>query len=226
MYPLIDVNIELIVVLPTEIKEAVPVLIMFGGMAFPDTLQNDSVSPHQQLLSAGWGYALINPTSIQADSYKGMTKGIIGLMNKGQPRTPQQWGSFRAWTWGASKVLDYLETESLVDDKKVGIEGVSRFGKAALVAMAFDERFAIALIGSSRKGGVTLHRRVFGEAVENLTGRFAYWMAGNYLKYGAKEAEFGTLTGCDLPVDSHYMLALCAPRPVFVSYGIPESGDS
>lgn len=225
-YLLVDVNIDVILVLPTDQKHTVPVLVMLGGMAFPDTLKNDPSSPTQQLLAAGWGYAILNPSSVQADNYEGMTTGIIGLVNKGQPRTPEQWGSLRARAWGASKVLDYLETVKLVDSNKVGIEGVSRFGKAALVAMAFDERFATGLIGSSGKGGVTLHRRVFGEAVENLTGRFGYWMAGNYLKYGADKSAYRKLTGCDLPVDSHDMLALCAPRPVFVSYGIPESGDS
>ncbi|HMP94314.1 MAG TPA: hypothetical protein PKD90_15650, partial [Phnomibacter sp.] len=99
-------------------------------------------------------------------------------------------------------------------------------GKAALVTMAFEPRFAIGLIGSSGKGGTTLHRRVYGEAVENLTGGSSYWMAGNYMKYGAEEASFGRKTGCDLPVDSHELIALAAPRPLFISYGIPEKGDA
>src|SRR5213079_1776012 len=106
--------------------------------------------------------------------------------------------------------------------KKIGIEGVSRYGKAALVAMAFDRRFALALIGSSGEGGAKLHRRNFGEAVENLTGSGEYhWMAGNFLKYGAAESSFGSRTAADLPVDSHELIALVAPRWVFVSYGIP-----
>jgi hypothetical protein len=115
----------------------------------------------------------------------------------------------------------------LVDAKKVGIEGVSRYGKAALVTLAFETRFAVGLIGSSGKGGAALHRRVFGEAVESLTGTGEYhWMAGNYLKYGAAEASFGTKNGCDLSVDSHELIALCAPRLTFISYGIPEKGDA
>jgi len=132
----------------------------------------------------------------------------------------------RAWAWGAARGLDYLETDTLVDAKKVGIEGVSRYGKAALVTLAFEPRFAVGLIGSSGKGGATLHRRVFGEAVESLTGGEYYWMAGNYMKYGASESSFGSKTGCDLPVDSHELIALCAPRLAFVSYGIPEKGDA
>ncbi|PRY06396.1 hypothetical protein CLV24_12715 [Pontibacter ummariensis] len=180
-----------------------------------------------QLLAAGWGYALIEPGSIQADNGAGLTKGIIGLVNKGQPRKPDDWGALRAWAWGASRGLDYLETDPAVDAKHVGIEGVSRYGKAALVAMAFDQRFALALVGSSGQGGAKLHRRNFGEAVENLTSSYEYhWMAGNYLKYGAEKASFGSKNANDLPVDAHQLIALCAPRPTFISYGIPEQGDA
>jgi len=181
---------------------------------------------NQQLIADGWGYALINPASIQADNGEGLTRGIIGLVNKGQPRKPEDWGALRAWAWGAARGLDYLETEPAVDAKHVGIEGVSRFGKAALVTMAFEQRFAMVLIGSSGEGGVKLHRHNFGEAVESLTGGEYYWMAGNFMKYGASEATFGSKNPGDLPVDSHELLALCAPRLTFVSYGVPEMGDA
>jgi len=136
-------------------------------------------------------------------------------------------GSLRAWAWGAARGLDYLETDPAVDAKKVGIEGVSRYGKAALVAMAFEPRFAMVLVGSSGEGGAKPHRRNFGEAVENLTGSGEYhWMAGNFLKYGAAEAGFGSKNAGDLPVDAHELIALCAPRLTFISYGIPERGDA
>jgi len=181
----------------------------------------------EQLIADGWGVATINPNSIQADNGAGLTKGIIGLVNKGQPRKPDDWGALRAWGWGASRALDYLETEKAVNAKQVGIEGVSRYGKAALVTMAFDTRFAVVLIGSSGEGGAKLYRRNWGEAVENLTGTGEYhWMAGNFLKYGASEASFGSRNPGDLPVDSHELLALCAPRLTFVSYGVPEKGDA
>jgi hypothetical protein len=123
--------------------------------------------------------------------------------------------------------LDFLETDPAVDAKRVGIEGVSRYGKAALVTLAFEPRFAMSLVGSSGEGGVKLHRRNFGEAVENLTGSGEYhWMAGNFLKYGAAESTFGSKTAGDLPVDSHELIALCAPRLTFISYGVPERGDA
>jgi hypothetical protein len=125
----------------------------------------------QQLIADGWGYILIDPNSIQADKGAGLTRGIIGLVNKGQPRKPDDWGALRAWAWGAARALDYLEAnEPMVDAKHVGIEGVSRYGKAALVTLALEPRFAMGLIGSSGEGGAKLHRRNFGEAVENITG--------------------------------------------------------
>ena len=181
---------------------------------------------NQQLLAAGWGYALIEPASIQADNGAGLTRGIIGLVNKGQPRKPDDWGSLRAWAWGAARGLDYLETDPDVDAKHVGIEGVSRYGKAALVTLAFEDRFCMGLIGSSGKGGAALHRRIFGEGMENLANAGEYhWMAGNYIKYCAVESKTGAWNAGMLPVDSHELIALCAPRLVFISYGIPEKGD-
>jgi hypothetical protein len=275
-YPLIDVNINMMLVVPRNVKGPVPVLMMFGRPSFPAPAQpneedmgkinkafketliqtnpelkevfdkypayeplkyenpfaafmarrGQEPSSTEKLLAAGWGYVTIDPNSIQADNGAGITRGIIGLVNKGQPRKPDDWGALRAWAWGAARGLDYLETDSLADAKKVGIEGVSRYGKAALVTLAFEPRFAVGLIGSSGKGGATLHRRVFGEAVESLTGGEYYWMAGNYMKYGASEATFGSKTGCDIPVDSHQLIALCAPRLTFISYGIPEKGDA
>jgi hypothetical protein len=196
----------------------------FGPGGFP-IIKGDPPTP-MQLIANGWGYVLIDPSSIQADNAEGLTKGIIGLVNKGQPRKPDDWGALRAWSWGAAKALDYLETEPAVDAKHVGIEGVSRYGKAALVTLAFEQRFAMGLVGSSGEGGAKLHRRNFGEAVESLTGGEYYWMAGNFMKYGASDASFGPKTANDLPVDAHELIALCAPRLTFISYGIPEQGDA
>ncbi|AXC12535.1 Glycoprotein gp2 [Acidisarcina polymorpha] len=193
----------------------------------PPQLNADGDPPNTwQLVAAGWGFVLFDPASVQADDGAGLRAGIIGLVNQGKPRKPEDWGALRAWAWGAARGLDYLETDPAVDAKHVGIEGVSRYGKAALVTMAFDQRFAMVLVGSSGKGGATLLRRNFGEAVESLTGSEYYWMAGNFLKYGASEATFGSSTPGDIPVDSNELIALCAPRPTFISYGIPEKGDA
>src|SRR5712671_838681 len=223
-------------VTPGNAKSPVPVMIMFSSAAirqfianhaeFKKMMGSDPPST-EQLIAGGWGYALLNTSSIQADNGSGLTKGIIGLTNKGQARKPEDWGALRAWGWGASRGLDYLQTDKSVDAKRVGIEGVSRYGKAALVTMAFDTRFAAVLVGSSGEGGVKPHRRNFGEEVENLTGSGGYhWMAGNFLKYGAAEASFGSKNASDLPVDANELIALCAPRLTFISYGIPERGDA
>lgn len=193
---------------------------------FPQMNEDGDPPNTWQLVAAGWGYVLFDPTSVQADSGAGLTWGIIGLVNKGQPRSPVDWGALRAWAWGAGRGLDYLETDPTVDAKQVGIDGVSRYGKATLLTMAFDQRFAMALVGSSGKGGATLLRRNFGEAVESLTGGEYYWMAGNFMKYGASEATFGSKTPGDIPVDSNELIALCAPRLTFISYGIPAKGDA
>jgi lysophospholipase L1-like esterase len=238
--PSIGVDIAMTLVTPANAKGPVPVMMMFGSAAFlkrmadmmasrPELKAMMGTDPPsmEQLIAAGWGYALIDPGSIQPDNGAGLTKGIIGLANQGRPRKPDDWGALRAWAWGASRGLDYLETDKTIDAHRVGIEGVSRYGKAALVTMAFDTRFAVVLVGSSGEGGAKPHRRNFGEAVESLTGSGEYhWMAGNFVKYGASEASFGSRNAGDLPVDSNELIALCAPRLTFISYGIPERGDA
>ena len=218
----IHVDIQLTLTLPAHITHPVPVMMAFGFVFPPgfrlSAFMRDTSTPWQQLvLQQGWGYAILVPTSVQDDNGAGLTRGIIGLCNRGKPRKPDDWGALRAWAWGASRALDYLETVHEVNAHEVGIEGVSRYGKAALVTMAFDQRFAIGLIGSSGKGGATLYRRDFGEGIGNLASVAEYhWFCGNFLKYD------GPLTANDLPVDAHELIALCAPRPVFISEGSPE----
>ncbi len=243
VHPSLNVNIQMTLVTPADASRPVPVVIMFGSGVLPQALGGPTPARRggappaavvagdppaaEQLIAAGWGVASLSPASIQADNGAGLTRGIIGLANKGQPRKPDDWGALRAWAWGASRALDYFEADSSVDAKRVGIEGVSRYGKAALVTMAFDQRFAVVLVGSSGEGGAKLHRRTWGEQVENLTGAGEYhWMAGNFLKYGAADATFGSKNAGDIPVDAHQLIALCAPRPTFISYGVPERGDA
>lgn len=221
-YPAINVDIELTLSTPANATGPVPVMMSYGfrflpGFRPPTSVQSAEPTWQQQLLAKGWGYAVIYPTSYQADNGAGLTKGIIGLVNKGQPRKPDDWGTLRAWAWGASRALDYFETDKAVQAKKVGIEGLSRYGKATIVTMAYEPRFAIAFVGSSGEGGVKIHRRTFGEQVENVASSAEYhWMTGNFIKYA------GPLTPNDLPVDAHELVALCAPRPVFISSGSPQ----
>jgi (4-O-methyl)-D-glucuronate---lignin esterase len=220
-YPQVSVNIDVTLTTPAG-ATAVPVILQFGFTRRPGRPRPPQPGPswQEQVLAKGWGYAILTPTSVQADNGGGLTQGIIGLVNKGQPRDEDDWGSLRAWEWGASRLLDYFETDAAVDAKQVGLQGHSRYGKATLVAMAYDQRFAIAYVSSSGAGGAKLHRRDWGELVENVAGVSEYhWMAGNYMKYA------GPLTWDDLPVDAHELVALCAPRPVFISSG-SENGDA
>ncbi|HTA43462.1 MAG TPA: hypothetical protein VK789_13495 [Bryobacteraceae bacterium] len=224
-YPEITVDIQLSLSTPANAKGSVPVIMVFGGGPAAGSGGPPAVSPAQQgaepgpswqaqVLAKGWGFASLNPNSIQADNGAGLRKGIIGLVNKGEPRKPDDWGALRAWAWGADRAMDYLETDAAVDAKHVAIQGHSRYGKGAVVSMAYDPRIAIAFVSSSGEGGAKLHRRNFGELVENVAGDNEYhWMAGNFLKYA------GPLKWSDLPVDSHELIAMCAPRPVFLSAG-------
>jgi lysophospholipase L1-like esterase len=255
-YTNIVVNIQASFTVPANATAPVPVMIEFGGgFGFGGprgrgvaTLNSSNNVPgtntvaitpgsrgafggrggeplwHKLAITNGWGYGSINPGSIQGDNNH-LTSGIIGLVNRGQPRKPDDWGALRAWQWGVSQLIDYFEAnpDSMVDATKVGIEGLSRYGKAAIVTEAFEPRIAVGLIGSSGEGGVKLHRHIFGEAVENLAGGEYYWMAGNFIKYGAAEP---LKTAADLPVDAHELIAMCAPRPCFISYGIVEHGDA
>ena len=226
-WPAIAVEIPLTLTTPAAAAGPVPVILGLdfppgffgprpGGTGAENPADRGAVGPtwRRQVLARGWGYATLVPASFQEDNGAGLSRGIIGLCNRGQPRRPDDWGTLRAWAWGASRALDYFEADPAVDARQVVIEGLSRYGKAALVAFAYDPRFAVGFIGSSGEGGAKLHRRNFGEQVENLTGPGLYhWMAGNFMKYG------GPLTADDLPVDAHELIALCAPRPTFISYG-------
>jgi hypothetical protein len=248
-YPAITVNIGLTLVTPANATGPVPIVLQFGGGGPNPMPANNTPNPcapppgtpargagpgraggagaagagrgpagpaapnwQAQLLQKGWGYAMLNTASIQADSGCGLTVGIIGLMNKGQPRKMDDWGSLRALAWGADRAMDYFETDKAVDARRVGVEGHSRWGKATLVTMAYDERFAIGYVSSSGEGGAKLNRRKFGELIENLNGTSEYhWMAGNFMKYGGRWDT--------LPVDSHELIAMVAPRPLFLSAG-------
>jgi len=224
IFPSIEVKMDLTLTLPKQSLKPVPVIVelsfVFPAGMRPPVAPNAPVEPtwQEQVVSRGWGFATIIPTSIQADNGAGLTKGIIGLMNKGQNRKPDDWGSLRAWAWGTSRMLDFFASQKQIDAKKIALMGHSRYGKAVAVAMAYDPRFATAFVSSSGEGGLKIHRRNYGEKVENVTGSGEYhWMAGNFIKYG------GPLQWGDLPVDAHELLALCAPRPVFVGSG--STGD-
>ncbi len=221
-YPAIAVHIDCSLVLP-KARKKVPVIIEFGfvlppGFRFPDPKPGEKkiTDWKEQVVARGYGYAILIPTSFQADNGAGLREGIIGLANKGAHRKPDDWGTLRAWAWGASRTIDYLETLPEVNAQKIAIEGLSRYGKAALVAMAYEPRLSIGFIGSSGAGGAKLLRRNFGEQVENLASDGGYhWFAGNFIRYA------GPLQVNQLPIDAHELIALAAPRPIFIGVGSP-----
>ncbi|MDG2535612.1 hypothetical protein P6144_18265 [Sphingomonas sp. HITSZ_GF] len=206
-------------------ERRVPVMLSFGfpeGFKFPGPPRPADPGPPytEQLLKRGWGYAVVVANSIQADDGGALATGVIGIALQGRRRMPEDWGVLRAWAWGASRAREALAADTEVDARRIGIEGLSRYGKAALVAMAYDPRFAIGFVGSSGAGGAALYRRNFGERMGNLAAGGEYhWFAGNFLRYAGPKSEF------DLPVDAHMLIALSAPRPLFLGAGTVDTGD-
>jgi hypothetical protein len=238
-YPAANPSINITMYTPANAAGPVPIMVIvsggfgggFGGPRGGPTTQparggapivgaggpfgGGGPSPMQQLLSIGWGYATVNTSAIQADNGAGLYSGIIGLVNKGQPRKPDDWGVLSAWSWGMSRALDYFETDKSVDARQCGIEGHSRWGKEALLAAALDQRWAIVFSSCSGEAGTKLSRRNWGETVDNVAGQGEYhWMAGNFLKYGGHWN--------DMPVDAHELIALVAPRPILITGGTQD----
>jgi len=225
--PRIPVHLDLLLVTPAHAARPVPVVMELAwDTEFQAALKGPAAGvpdkwavPWQPVLRRGWGFAMLDAMSFQADSGAGLTEGIIGLMNRGQPRGLYDWGVLKAWAWGASRALDYFATDPAIDAREVGLEGHSRMGKAVLVAMAYDRRFAIVYSSSSGEGGAKLYRHNFGEPLTSLTSVSLYhWFDGSFLRYG------GPKSAGDLPVDAHALIALCAPRPVFIGGGA-DVGD-
>ena len=231
-FPAGTVEIEAGVVLAAGVKDQ-PVVIEFGtGRRWRQrgqTTQEAATQPvwptwWEQAISRGWGCGYIVPRSIQPDS-RDVHRGIIGLVAGGKPRGQEDWGAIRAWAWGFSRLVDELQRREDwgVDGGRIAVAGLSRYGKAALVTLAYDERVWAGLVGSSGEGGTKLSRRRFGEQPENIAGGASFWMAGNYLKYSSEDPR---RTVQELPVDAHGLIAACAPRRCFISYGVVEKGDA
>jgi hypothetical protein len=225
-YPSAKPAIQLMMHLPAAATGPVPMMVVVSagpppggrGSATQPAGLNPRGNPNgvmQQLLALGWGYATFDTAAVQKDSADGLTSGIIGLMSKGQPRQPDDWGVLAAWSWGLSRALDYLQTDKSVDAKHLGVEGHSRWGKTALLAAAYDPRWAICFASCSGEGGAKLSRRDWGETLDDVSspGEY-YWMAENFVKFAGHWN--------DLPVDSHELIGLVAPRPLFVTGGTTD----
>jgi hypothetical protein len=220
-YPAANPSINITMYTPAKAAGPVPLILVIvagpGGYGAPKpgvTVSTQPAAeppggPRDQLLAIGWGYAEIQVGPIQNDYAGGLTTGIIGLMSQGKARKPDDWGALSAWAWGTSRAIDYFETDKSVDAKQLGIQGHSRYGKAALLSEALDPRWAIAFPSCSGEGGAKLSRRNWGETVDNIAN--SHWMAINFHKYAGHWN--------DLPVDAHDLIAMAAPRPLFITGG-------
>jgi hypothetical protein len=221
-------SIDLLLTVPAHSTGPVPVIMELAfakdfELATSGALDSYVPTPWgvdgRLVVERGWGFAILNPVSYQKDDGSGLTEGIIGLTNRGQSRKLDDWGVLKAWAWGANEALKYFEMDKAVDAKQVGLAGHSRFGKAVLVAMAYNPTFAIGYISSSGEGGAKLYRHIYGEQIPNVASASLYhWFDGNFLRYA------GQLNAGDLPVDNHELIALCAPRPLFLGGGA-DTGD-
>jgi hypothetical protein len=169
-----------------------------------------------EILAHGWAYATVVYTEIQSDRANAWKDGVIGLTlapDQTEPR-PDEWGSISAWAWAISRIVDYFETDKSVDARQVAIQGFSRLGKTVLWAAAKDERIAAVFSGCAGEMGSSLARRDWGETVDDMAQNFAWQFAGNLQKYVGRWN--------DMPVDAHMLIALSAPRPVFITGGTTD----
>jgi len=221
-------GINLTLYTPAGASRPVPVILLvnFGGGTPPPTAAGARAGGRgpgfpsdppvaADIISRGWGYATVGYQDIQPDRANSFTGGVIGrTLRNGQPPAPDEWGTISAWSWGISRILDYLATDKSVNARQVAVQGHSRLGKTVLWASALDERIAAVFSSCSGEMGAALARRDWGETVDDMAQNFSWQFAGNFQKWSGRWNE--------MPVDAHMLIALSAPRPVFVTGGTTD----
>ncbi|HEX2453670.1 MAG TPA: hypothetical protein VHI99_08205 [Vicinamibacterales bacterium] len=219
-------RINLTMYTPAKATKPVPMILIvnFGGGTGPSSARGGPSAPlpvgdppvADEILERGWGYATIRYQDIQADRANSWREGVIGLSfaeGQEEPRA-DEWGTISAWAWGISRVIDYFESDRSVNANQVAVQGHSRLGKTVLWASASDPRIAAVYSSCAGEMGSALARRDWGETVDDMAQNFPWWFAGNFQKWVGRWN--------DMPVDAHMLIALSAPRPVFVTGGTAD----
>jgi hypothetical protein len=200
--------------IPSDASGPVPAFLLINNrgreLADPERATKTSFWPAETIISRGYAAAVILVEDIDPDVDDGFLNGIHGILDvPADPRPGNAWGTIAAWAWGACRAMDYLETDSSIDSARVAVVGHSRGGKTALWAGAVDQRFAMVVSNNSGCTGAAITRGKQGETVRNINDRFPHWFNGNYKSFNGRENE--------LPIDQHMLLALIAPRLLYVS---------
>ena len=203
--------IHLNIFVPNKIQKPVPLFLLINNRGVENTDPMREVKsefwPAEEVIARGYGIAAFKNDDVDPDNYDGFKNGIHGILDRGK-RDDESWGTLAAWAWGASRCMDYFETDKDIDKNKIAVVGHSRGGKTALWAGAEDPRFAMVISNDSGEGGASLARRSYGETVARLNVVFPHWFCSNYNKFSDNVTA--------LPIDQHMLIALIAPRAVYV----------